>query len=75
MKCEYDGREITGEPFKVIMRGALVGVTSGVAGPLDAAARTPDTGYSYFHDSICYELFAEDEAEYEASNPHSNLTP
>ncbi len=75
MKCEYDGREITGEPFRVAMRSSLAGVTSGAAGPLDAAARTPVTSYSYFHDSICYELFAADEAEYEASNPRSSLTP
>jgi hypothetical protein len=49
--CEYDGRKITGEPYKVRMkiRGSLASATS--AKPSDDSSDLPEVGYVYFHDA------------------------
>lgn len=66
MICEYDGKEITGEPYKVMMhkRGMLASANATM--PKDESSDLPDIGYRYFHDAICFELFIADEEEYEA---------
>jgi len=68
MKCDYDGREIEGTPYKVMMHkpGELASAMSSMPG--DESAEIPDIGYRYFHDVICYELFVADEVEYDAVN-------
>lgn len=66
MNCDYDGREITGKPFKVRM-GKQAELASAIAQkPDNNSADIAEIGYRYFHDKTCYELFAEDELEYEA---------
>lgn len=66
MICEYDGKKITGEPYKVMMRkqGELASANSAM--PEDESTDLPAVGYRYFHDVTCYELFIADEEEYEA---------
>ncbi|MBI2841889.1 MAG: hypothetical protein HYX78_00660 [Armatimonadetes bacterium] len=66
MICEYDGREIEGEPFKVVMHKPGWVSSAVAAQPEDQSAETPEIGYRYFHDATCYELFVADEAEYDA---------
>lgn len=63
MRCEYDGREIKGKPYKVRMHKQLP-MASSVAPA--GGGEAPDIGYRYFHDETCYELFIEDNDEYEA---------
>lgn len=66
MKCDYDGREIEGMPYKVRMSkpGNLASAMS--TKPKDESADIPEIGYRYFHDTTCYELFVADQEEYEA---------
>jgi hypothetical protein len=63
MRCEYDDREITGEPYKVRMhKQSQLASSIAPAGSGD----TPEIGYRYFHDETCYDLFIKDNDEYEA---------
>ena len=66
MKCDYDGREIEGEPLKVKMKKRGMIATAAASKPLDGSAQIPEIDDSYFHDKTCYELFVADESEYEA---------
>ena len=66
MNCEYDGREIGEEPYKVRMHRAGQLASAQSSKPQDNSCSIPEIGYRYFHDSTCYELFAADEAEYDA---------
>jgi hypothetical protein len=66
MNCDYDGREITGEPFRVRMKRPADLASAMAVKPENNSADMPEIGYRYFHDKTCYELFVADEAEYEA---------
>jgi len=66
MICDYDGKEIAAEPYKVRMwkPGRLA---SGQASkPGEESPDASEIGYRYFHDATCFELFAADEEEYRA---------
>lgn len=65
MKCDYDGREIEGEPYIIRMHkpGELASAMSSAP---DETGEVPEIGYRYFHDDTCYELFVADEVEYDA---------
>lgn len=66
MKCDYDGRDIEGEPYKVKMKKRGLPASSFAPKPSDSSAGIPEVDYAYFHDKTCYELFVADESEYEA---------
>lgn len=63
MRCDYDGREIEGKPFVVRMHKQSPLVSSVAPATADGG---PQMGYRYFHDETCYNLFVQDEDEYDA---------
>jgi hypothetical protein len=67
MLCDYEAREIEGEPYKVLMHCHGELASANAVKPEDDSAEVPEICYHYFHDITCYELFVAEDNEYEAT--------